>query len=193
MHGSRKKKFKVPKPDSNVSVSNKWTAFVLVISFILSVVFSAVTSTVMERMSILWTFVILFLIIGINILFDFIGTSVVSAEESPFHSLSARKVRGAADSISIIRHAPQVSNMCCDIIGDIAGIISGSATAYIVAELVIAFSLRGIFPSLVLTGMVSALTIGGKSFFKGMAMQNGNSVVFTVGRIMYFFKHIFRK
>ena len=60
-----------------------------------------------------------------------IGTAVQSAEEKPFHSLAARKVKGARESISVIRHAPQLANLCCDVIGDIAGIISGATTTLI--------------------------------------------------------------
>ena len=63
-----------------------------------------------------------------------IGTAVQSAEEKPFHSLAARKVKGARESISVIRHAPQLANLCCDVIGDIAGIISGATTTLIVSE-----------------------------------------------------------
>ena len=80
--------------------------------------------------------------------------------------------------------------MCCDVIGDIAGIISGATTALIVAELVQMFQLKGMLPSLILTGLVGALTIGGKAMSKGISMQNGNYIVFIVGRLMYFFKHI---
>ena len=97
-----------------------------------------------------------------------IGTAVQSAEEKPFHSLAARKVKGARESISVIRHAPQLANLCCDVIGDIAGIISGATTT--------------------LTGIVSSLTIGGKAMSKGISMNNGNSIVFTVGKIMSVFK-----
>lgn len=179
-----KKKFKMPKPSSNVSVSHKWTVFVVALSFTLSVMFSAVTSVLMASMSIVWAFIVLFAIIGINILFDIIGTSVMSAEEYPFHSLAARKVSGAKETIKIIRHAPQVSNLCCDVIGDIAGIISGAATALIVTELVAAFKLSGMLPSLLLTGLVGAMTIGGKALCKGIAMQNGNSIVYFIGKMI---------
>lgn len=178
----KRKKFKVPRPSSNVAVSNKWTVFVVILSFVLSVVFSAVTSVLMAEMSIVWAFIILFVIIGINITFDIIGTAVMSAEEYPFHSLAARRVRGAKETIKIIRHAPQVSNLCCDVIGDIAGIISGAATALIVAELAAAFSLAGMLPSLLLTGLVGAMTIGGKAVCKGIAMQNGNAIVYFIGK-----------
>ena len=183
----RRKKFKVPKPDSNVSTSHKWTIFVIFLSFVLSLVFSLITSVAMQR-SIYFLHYSFVRIIAINILFDMIGTAVQSAEEKPFHSLAARKVKGARESISVIRHAPQLANLCCDVIGDIAGIISGATTTLIVSELVAKFNLSGILPSLILTGIVSSLTIGGKAMSKGISMNNGNSIVFTVGKIMSVFK-----
>ena len=183
-----KKKFKLPSPGTNVAVSHGWTVIATVLSFILSVAFSIFTSVLMENMSLLWAFIVLFAIIAVNILFDIIGTSVMNAEEPPFHSLSSRRVKGAAQSIAIIRHAPQIASICCDIIGDIAGIISGSASAVIVAELIIVFGWDGILPSLLLTGVVGALTIGGKAAFKGFSMKNANSVVFFIGKISNFFK-----
>lgn len=180
------KKFKVPKPSVNVSVKPRWTVIVFLMSFIISVIFSAVTTIVMAELSILWAFVILFAIIAVNILFDLVGTAVMAAEEHPFHSLAARKVAGAKESIKVIRHAPQVSSVSCDVIGDIAGIISGGVTAIIVEELVRAFGMASLLPNLLLTGLVSALTIGGKAVCKGVAMHNGNSVVFFIGRLMHF-------
>ena len=189
----KRKKFSVPKPDINVAISHKWTVTVLVLSFVLSVFFSFITSTLMESLTLFFAFMLLLLIIAVNIFFDMIGTAVQSAEEEPFHSLAARKVNGAKESISVIRHAPQLANLCCDVIGDIAGIISGATTALIVAELVAVFSLKGILPSLILTGLVGALTIGGKAMSKGISMQNGNSIVFVVGKLMYFFRHFARK
>ena len=170
----RRKKFKVPKPDSNVSTSHKWTIFVIFLSFVLSLVFSLITSVAMQSLNLFFAFIVLFAIIAINILFDMIGTAVQSAEEKPFHSLAARKVKGARESISVIRHAPQLANLCCDVIGD--------------SELVAKFNLSGILPSLILTGIVSSLTIGGKAMSKGISMNNGNSIVFTVGKIMSVFK-----
>lgn len=184
-----KKSFKVPRPNTNVSASSKWTVFVVFLSFILSVVFSFVTSAAMEKLSVTAAFVVLFLIIGTNVLFDIIGTAVMAAEEAPFHSLSARKVKGAKESIRLIRHAPQLTNLCCDVIGDIAGIISGAATAAIVTELVFAFGWNSILPSLILSGLVGSLTIGGKAVCKGIAMRNGNSIVFSIGKAAAFFKH----
>ena len=184
----RRKKFKVPKPDSNVSTSHKWTIFVIFLSFVLSLVFSLITSVAMQSLNLFFAFIVLFAIIAINILFDMIGTAVQSAEEKPFHSLAARKVKGARESISVIRHAPQLANLCCDVIGDIAGIISGAATALIVEQLAKVLGIKALFPSLLLTGIVSSLTIGGKAVCKVIAMQRANSIVFSIGRLYAFIK-----
>ena len=181
-----RKKFKVPHPANNANVTPKWTVIVLISSFVISLVFSAVTSVAMADLGIIWAFLVLFVIIGINVLFDIIGTSVLSAEEYPFHSLAARKVPGAKQSIRVIRLAPQVASICCDIIGDIAGIISGAATTTIFAELASIFGIKSILPSLLLTGLVASLTIGGKAVCKGVAMHNGNAIVFIIGKIMHF-------
>ena len=190
--GSKKNKsFQVAKPSQNVNVSNKWTVIVVILSFALSILFGSVTSGIMADLHISMAFVVLFVIIAVNVLFEMFGTAVAAAEEYSFHSLASRRVKGASQSVKIIRHAPQVSNLCNDVIGDIAGIISGSSTAIIVTELVIAFGWNGIIVSLVLTALVAALTIGGKAFFKGIAMQNCNSIIFFLGKCYYFVERCF--
>jgi CBS domain containing-hemolysin-like protein len=187
----KNKSFQVAKPSQSVNVSHKWTVIVVILSFTLSVLFGSVTSGIMADLHISVAFVILFAIIVVNVLFDMFGTAVASAEEYSFHSLASRKVNGAVQSVKIIRHAPQVSNLCNDVIGDIAGIISGSSTAIIVTELVAGFGLNGVITSLVLTALVASLTIGGKAFFKGVAMQNCNSIIFFLGKCYYLVERCF--
>ena len=176
----------MPKPSNSAKLNNKWTVFVVIVSFALSVAFSFVTATLMSGMGIVLAFIVLFIIIFINVFFDIIGTAVMNAEEVPLHSLARRRVSGAAESIEIIRQAPQISNLCCDVIGDIAGIISGAATTLIVTELALTFGIASLLPSLLLTGIVSSLTIGGKAVCKVVAMQQANTIVFTIGKLKAF-------
>lgn len=182
-----KKSFGISKSTQHVSSKKSWTIIVIFSSFVLSVLFSLVTNTMLDKLNLTWAFLVLLIIIAINILFDIIGTATQTADETPFHSLSARKAKGAQESVRIIRYAPQVSNLCCDVIGDIAGIISGGATALIVEQLVSAFLFDGIFASLILTGLVSSLTIGGKSLSKAFAMKKSNNIIYIIGKILYFF------
>lgn len=191
----KKKKYRVPRPHLNVAVSHKWTVTVLILSFALSVFFSYITSKAMGALEnyIFLALMLLLAIIAVNIFFDIIGTAVQSAEEAPFHSLARRKAKGARESVSIIRHAPQLANLCCDVIGDIAGIISGATTAIIVSVLVTTLGVNSLSLSLILTGIVGALTIGGKAVSKGLAMQNGNAIVYAMGKIIYFLKYVIRR
>lgn len=181
-----KKSLKLKKSSAKVSANRKWTVFVIISSFVLSVLFSAVTTTMLEKLNLMWAFIILLIIIALSIITDMIGTATQTADETPFHSLSARRVWGAAQSVKLIRYAPQVANLCCDVIGDICGIISGGATALIVERMVSAFAVEAILPSLILTGLVSSLTIGGKALTKAIAMQNSNKIIFIIGKIIYF-------
>ena len=141
----------------------------------------------MNKVNLIWAFMILFAFILIGIIFDIIGVSVTAASEIPFHSLCSRKVRGAKEAVRLIRNADKVGNFCNDVIGDIAGIISGSAAGAIVVMLH-SFSPNSdeFILSVALAGIVAALTVGGKAFGKGIAILNCNSIIFTVGKIISF-------
>ena len=67
---------------------------------------------------------LLFVLLGI--LFDIVGVSVTAADEAVFHSMNSRKVKGASTAVMFKKNADKVSNFCCDVVGDICGIVSGS-------------------------------------------------------------------
>ena len=72
--------------------------------------------------------------------------------------------------------------------GDIAGIISGSAAAAIIAKLVIEerFWLRT--SEILLSAVIAAVTVGGKAVAKEIAMRHANFIVFQIGRFLNFFQ-----
>ena len=98
--------------------------------------------------------------------------------------MAASKVRGARESIKIIRNAGSVANFCNDVIGDIAGIISGSAVGAIIIKINQNLSFNSTILSIVLAGIVAAVTIMGKAFGKEIALRNSNYIVYQLGRLM---------
>ena len=64
-------------------------------------------------------------------------------------------------------------------VGDICGIISGATGALIVAHITSGVSAGLVVakPSLLITGLVSALTIGGKAAGKGIAVMCSSKVL----------------
>ena len=151
----------------------------------MSALFNVLSSGVMDMVSIWVSVLILLFIILMGIVFDIIGVAVTTASEAPFHSMAAKRVLYAGRAIRLIKEKDKVSNFCNDVVGDICGIISGSAAAAVVAYIIKTMPvLNGFWLSLVITASVAALTVGGKAIGKTLAIRYSNSIVYIAARII---------
>ncbi|MEN6316444.1 MAG: Mg2+ and Co2+ transporter CorB [Clostridiaceae bacterium] len=162
-----------------------WILTVTVLSFLISSILTIASSDVLKEAGIITAFLVIFIIILINIMFDIIGTAVTAADETPFHAMASRKLYAAKQSIKLIRNADKVSNVCNDVVGDICGIISGAAGAYIVFR-IIGNSDTITVTELVVTGLITAFTVGGKALGKGVAIHNSNYIIYKVSVVIKF-------
>ena len=110
---------------------SRWVITIFVVTLFVSGFISLLSEEILARSEMVTAFFILFVIIFIGIIFDIIGVAVTSADEKPFHSMAARKVPGAQEAIRLLRNAERVGSICNDVVGDICGVISGSASAAI--------------------------------------------------------------
>ena len=168
----------------NIKFDIKWVILTVLITFFLSVTISLITTSVLGDVSMGVAVFILLAIIILGIFFDIVGMAVTAANEKPFHAMASKRVYGAKSTISLIRNAEKVSNICNDIIGDICGIISGATSTVIVSRLILSFSANSLLLSLVITGMVAALTVGGKAAGKSFAISHCNEIIYTVGKLL---------
>ena len=175
----------------------KWVITVFLMTILISGTISLASDALMARSNMVVAFLILLFIVLIGIVFDIVGMAVASADEKPFHSMAARKVAGAQECIKLLRNAERVSSICNDVVGDICGVVSGSASATIAAQILRTFEFG--WPdvvSLVMSSVVAALTVGGKAIGKGFAVNACTSIVYHAGQVIYGFKHfsdLFRK
>lgn len=167
-------------------MKNKWVLQVFIISFILSAFFSGLSSFVSD-FNILFLVFILLIVIGIGILFDMVGVATLTAEEAPFHAKSAKKIKEASASIKLLKNSTKVSSICNDIVGDICGIVSGSLGATLTLYLIAHFKMNALLATILVTSFISAITVGGKAYFKNIATKNSDAIVLMVGKIMQFF------
>lgn len=167
-----------------------WVVTVFLVTILVSGAISFLSDILMENSSMPIAFVVLFVIIFIGIVFDIIGMAVASADEKPFHSMAARKVPGAQEAISLLRNAERVSSICNDVVGDICGVVSGSASATIAVQIVskFAFSWPQVI-SLLMSALAAGLTVGGKAIGKSFAVNSCTRIVHAVGKMIY---HIHR-
>ena len=168
----------------------RWVVTIFFVTIFVSGSISLVSDHIMSVSGTAVAFMILLAIVMIGIIFDVIGVAVTSADEKPFHSMAARKVPGALEAIRLLRNAERVSSICCDVIGDICGVVSGSASATIAAQILNNFDFT--WPqivSLLMSALVAGLTVGGKAIGKTFAMNSSTVIVHTVGRIAYNLGH----
>ena len=175
----------------------RWVITIFLVTMLISGTISLVSDSIMEVSTIWVAFAILFVIVMIGIVFDIVGVAVTSADEKPFHSMAARKVKGAQEAIALLRSAEKVSSICNDVIGDICGVVSGSASATIAAQVLQKMELSDMtVVSLLMSALVAGLTVGGKAIGKTFAINSCTQIVTTVSKMIYSLKHIpdlFRK
>ena len=150
-------------------------------------VFTLVATEVLSGVGYVAAFVALAVFVSLGIVFDIIGVAVTAAVEAPFHSMAAHHERGAAEAIALIKNSDKVSSVCNDIVGDISGIVSGGVAALVAARLAFSFSASTLILQLVVSGAVTGLMIGGKAAGKNMAINNTNTIILRIGKILSFF------
>ncbi len=170
--------------------NHRWTVTVFFIAVLLSSTISFLSSTVMEDAELVEAFIVLLFIVFLGILFDIIGVAVMSASEKPFHSMAARKVPGAAEALKLLRNAEKVSNFCNDVIGDICGVVSGSASAVIAVKALTQVK-SDMLSQLIMSALVAGVTISGKAFGKNIATSQSTNIVHIVSKIIYYIKSPF--
>ena len=169
----------------------RWVITIFLVTIVISGTISFVSDEVMSSSGIVTAFLILLTIILLGIIFDIIGMAVASADEKPFHSMAARKVPGAQAAIRLLRNAERVSSICNDVVGDICGVVSGSASATIAAQIL--NNLEFGWPQLIslsMSAFCAGLTVGGKAIGKTFAVNSATEIVHAVGKLIFWLEHI---
>ena len=170
------------------STQRRWVVTAFCLAVALSAALSLASEAMLSGAGLAVALFILALFILLGIAFDIIGVAVTAADPRPFHSMAAHKVKGAKDSLKLIKNASTVSSVCNDVVGDICGIVSGTTTTVIVVRLQLLFDfLPALVLSVGLTALVSGFTIGGKALGKTFAMKSSTKVVYFAGRVLSVF------
>lgn len=164
----------------------RWVIIITIWTFFLAIVLSVVTQLLFGSVeSFFIALFILLIIIFIGISFDMIGVAATAADEVPLLAKAAKKVPGAREAIYLVRNADRVANFCNDVVGDIAGIISGVLGALLVIRLFQSgFVEEHPFFSVAMTGLISALTVGGKGVGKMLAIEKSTEIILSFAQVL---------
>lgn len=183
-------KERIVKKDKTIRkvIDIKWIISVTVLAFGLTLILSVTSNRLLEDIN-LWIglFIIVFFIF-IGVFFDMIGIAVTSADEKPFHSMAAKKVKSAKSAIKLLKNSEKVSAFFNDVIGDICNIMSGSAGIFVSTVIAVKFNTDPIFTTLIVTSSIAAFTIGGKALGKSFAVNKSELIVYEFAKILSIFK-----
>ena len=165
----------------------KWILTVMITSFILSLIFSSLSESVIPNINIVFGILIIIIFIGIGIIFDMIGVAITAANETPFHSMASKKVKGSKHSVILLKNSDKLASICNDVIGDVCGVVSGGGGILVASKLSVKFNINSSLTVLIVTALIASFTIGGKAIGKSTAIKNSKSITFKVGKILNFF------
>ena len=165
----------------------KWIVKIIIMAFTISFALSFVSEMTIPKLSNVFGIFITLLFIFIGILFDIVGVSVTAADEKVFHSMNSRQVSGAKVAVTFKKNADKVSSFCCDVIGDVCGIISGAAGTTIALNIANSLDVNLLFISLTVSAIIAALTIGGKAMGKSFAINKSDIILYEFAKIVSIF------
>ena len=177
----RKEKENKTKADRN------WIIKVIIIAFIVSFGMSYISKKSIPNLNLTLGIIVTLVFVLLGIIFDIVGVSVTTAEESVFHSMASRKVKAAKVAVNFKKNASKVSNFCCDVIGDICGVISGAAGMTIASLICMKYNFNFLLVNLITAAVLSSLTIGGKALGKSFAINKSNIILYEFAKIVSIF------
>lgn len=166
-----------------------WIIKAFVLTFLIALIFSTISNIIVDKCENVYLLILLSMIfIIIGILFDIIGTAVLTAKEATFHAKSAKKIKGSKEGVYLVKNSGTIASICNDVIGDICGIVSGSVGAIIGIYLATLTGFSTVICTLIVSSIISSLTVGGKAIGKKFAIKNSDTIIFIVARILSKFK-----
>lgn len=165
-------------------MKKNWTLRVFFLTFILAITFSVIANYLGEFNNIILSICIVTIIV-IGIIFDLIGTAVLSCDMKVLHSRASQKLKGAKKAISLARNASTVSSFCNDVVGDVCGIVSGSLVTVLVVNIFATGNVS--IWNVILSSILSSLTVGGKALGKTIGVKKSNDIIYNVGKIISIF------
>ena len=171
----------------------KSSIIIAIMTFFIAVSVSSVSQTQVRFVSLPMAVIILLIIIIVGVLSDMVGVAATVARTEPFNAKAAKKIFGAKISLYLAKNGDKVASLMCDIVGDICGTISGAISAVIAINLINYYGFSNFWTNLVIIGFASALTVGGKAFFKHYGMKRSTNIIFLVGKFIAFFHLIYDK
>ena len=176
------------KSNPNNGKKSFWPLKISVITLFIAILFSFLSEIASNNSNLIVAYMLLLLLIIVGVFFDGIGVAFTACDIAPFASMASKRIKGSRMAITLLSKASIVANICADVVGDICGILSGAFVVVIVTATSILYpEINLMFLTVFMSSIVAAVTVGGKSFMKHIAMNNSKDIVFKVSKFLALF------
>jgi len=165
----------------------KWIVKITLLALLLSVSFSFLSQLVSQNANVWGAFLLLIFLLFVNIAGDAIAVATTACELSPLLAMASRKEKGAKTAIYLVKNAEKVSSIFADVVGDIAGLLSG--TFIIIISIRFFKDGRALtVANLIFSAVVGSLIISGKAIVKVFALKHPQKIVMGFSKFLELFK-----
>lgn len=166
-----------------------WVLTAFLLSFVITAALSALNDKVVDLLPVAAAAPVLILVIALGVVFDVIGLAVATADIRPFNSMAANRLRTGQKAVWLINNAEKVSSFCNDIVGDIAGVVSGATGVAIAIKIFASAEAEAAFIfTLCITSLIAALTVGLKAAGKSIAIKYSEKIVLFSAKVLCGFR-----
>lgn len=187
LNDQKYKKTKRNYPTNRKSKAFLWTIKITLITFLLAGVFSLI-SEFANLLHFTISIVLLILLVVLSLFADAIGVAVTSCNPEPIYAMASRKEPHSKQALLLVKNSEKVANICCDVIGDICGIVSGACLIAIVVKLTSRSPEENKWLlTIVFSSVVASFTVGGKALFKDIAVNKSKEIVLLTAKLISVF------
>ncbi len=165
----------------------KWIIKITLLALLLSVSFSFLSQLVSKNANAWGAFLLLIFLLFVNIAGDAIAIATTACDLAPLLAMASRKEKGAKTAIFLVKNAEKVSSIFADVVGDIAGLLSGT----FIIIISIRFFKEGralTIANLILSAVIGSLIISGKAIVKVFALKHPKKIVLGFSKFIEIFK-----
>lgn len=158
----------------------RWTVKIFVLSICLSILFSIISQSLFPTLPAVLSILVIVFFIVLSTVFDMIGVAVASANLDKIKKIDCNGCYETAKKLC--KNTEKVSSFCCDVVGDICGILSGAGGVSLVLNLNLQQENLYFVATCLASSITAGLTIFAKAIMKRRAVDNAEKILISTSK-----------
>lgn len=161
----------------------RWAIKMFMIAICMSLFFGFISQTLLTKMGIIVASLCIIVFIFFNVLFDWLGIAVASADYDVFEKWKREGIKGATIGLALCKNSEKMCSFCADVVGDICSTLCGAGGACIVASITSGTINNNTITltAITVSAFIAGITIFFKAIMKEMALKKSNSIILKLG------------